>query len=195
MHISPIHFLRHAGMSFAMIVGTSFTLSAIGHAASVTDKPSFPALSYWDNWTDAKGISHLTKCRITAFRPVKEAKTKSQSDKAPPQALVWTGANHTHNATVTTTVQSPGWKSTWQRAQRIEWITPVAGVYATQAMDGTRVELNPGDILLSEDIGSIRDKKGHQGHISSNEGDTASALMVTRFNTPTKPTHKACSQQ
>lgn len=207
MFANASRFLRPVQKPFIFILGATLTsISSMGLAATVTNKPSFPSLEYWDNWTDAQGVSHLTKCRITSFNPVDEKHPTSLKAVSPkeanadkkstsPLAMVWTGANRTGSATVTTTVQPPGWKSPWHATKHVEWIVPVAGIYTTQTMDGTRIELNPGDILLNEDGGSIRDSEGHQGHLSTNEGKEASALMVTQFNAPANHTHKACVQK
>ncbi|MXV43634.1 hypothetical protein GS501_00900 [Saccharibacter sp. 17.LH.SD] len=191
---------QRLGLLLLTFLGTSITPLHAGRAAPVTDKPSFPTLIYWDNWADSEGATHLTKCRITSFKPIKEKNTPIQTSKqtgntTSPQALVWTGTSQTGTATVTTNIQPQGWKSGWHASDHMEWIVPVAGLYTVKATDGTRIELTPGDILLSEDMGSIRDRQGQQGHLASNDGKEAVALLVTRFNLKSRPTHRACTQQ
>lgn len=194
---------------FAVIAGLLFLpLNTI--AAPVASQPSFPTLIYWDNWTDQNGISHLTKCRITAFRPLhqpsapkagtpvtpkRDSNITTRQDNA--QALIWDGIKRDRKgyATVATIVQPPGWTGKWENSVHVQWTVPVAGTYFVQAMDGTRVELNPGDILLNEDIGSVRDKNGHQGHLSGNVGREAVALITTRFEVVDRIAHKPCTRQ
>ncbi|MBS1063577.1 hypothetical protein JK185_11055 [Gluconobacter wancherniae] len=148
---------------------------ALTHSASATpvsDKPNFPTLIYWDNWTDKQGVSHLTKCKLSAFR---------QTPSIAGEDKVWAGTEHTGMATVITKVQPPKWKGGWSETRQVQWVVPLSGTYFVQAMDGTSVELNAGDMLLSEDQNSVRDHDGHVGHLSGNVGDDAVALMITQF--------------
>jgi hypothetical protein len=53
-------------------------------------------------------------------------------------------------------------------------------------MDGTRVELGPGDVLLGEAQNTVPDAEGRKGHRSGNIGDETVTLMVIELNvTPT----------
>lgn len=169
------------------------------NAAEVSNKPSFPTVIYWDNWTDQKGISHLTKCRITAFHPISSPQNTSPKESTDnnAQAFIWDGVKHNGKgyATVTTVVQPAKWTSKWENTPHVQWIIPLSGTYFIQAMDGTRIELNAGDVLLNEDIGSIRDKNGHQGHIYGTIGNNAIALLNLQFTALNSPTHKPCAQE
>ncbi|WP_051528539.1 cupin domain-containing protein [Asaia astilbis] len=71
---------------------------------------------------------------------------------------------------------------------------PIQGVLFIQSMDGSRVELNPGDALLSEDVGTKADSKGHIGHLSGNVGDGPVAYMITQFASA-QPHHEACQTE
>lgn len=192
-------------LDFKPLAGLFF-LSALtitsSHAATIGNKPSFPTISYWDNWVDTKGISHLTKCRISAFHPFTAVDKPSQTpaptqQNAQNQAFIWDGVKHHGKgyAIVTTIVQPPQWTNKWENTPHVQWIIPLAGTYFIETMDGTRVELNPGDVILNEDIGSIRDKNGHQGHLAGTVGKEPVALINLQFKGLNQPTHKACTQQ
>lgn len=47
--------------------------------ALVEDKPTPPVAHYWHNWTDGKGVSHLTRCELSKFE------LKSLSPPAAPE--------------------------------------------------------------------------------------------------------------
>ncbi|EHH66975.1 cupin domain-containing protein [Gluconobacter morbifer] len=155
------------------------------HAAPVEDKPSFPTIAYWDNWTDSQGVTHLTKCRLSTFH---EGTITPTADK------VMFSTAHVGQASEQIRVQPPHWKGGWNRSRHVEWVVPLWGTYFVQAMDGTSVELNAGDILLSEDLNASPDKDGHTGHLSGNVGDAPVALQITRFEQAT-PRTESCKWQ
>jgi hypothetical protein len=50
-------------------------------------------------------------------------------------------------------------------------------------MDGTRVEMGPGEISFGEDQ-NTRAVDGRQGHLSGTVGDAPAVLMVVQFDSP-----------
>ena len=75
---------------------------------AVALKGAFPALSqmrtYWHNWTDRNGVSHMTRCEMYEF------KLQSISKPADPQ---WHDRQSPSGATIIITVQPPHWNGTW----------------------------------------------------------------------------------
>lgn len=140
---------------------------------------------YWDNWVDQAGISHLTKCKLKNF------KLSQLAAHADPQ---WVNHAQQGQARMITSIQPANWKGGWQAPESVQWIVPLQGVWFVESMDGTRVELNPGDALLSEDVGAKRDSHGHTGHLSGNVGDAPVALMITQFASA-KPSHRPCETE
>ena len=55
-----------------------------------------PVTYYWHNWTDGKGVSHLTRCQLNKF----ELKSLS-----PPAAPEWANRQAPSNASIITVVQ------------------------------------------------------------------------------------------
>ena len=97
-----------------------------------------PTVPYWHLWTDADGVSHLTRCRMTEFE-----KASMQLPAAPQ----WQGRKVHEGATVFVTVQPVGWTGDWHENPKPQWIIPLSGRWFVEAMDGRRVEMGPGEIL------------------------------------------------
>jgi hypothetical protein len=57
-------------------------------------------------------------------------------------------------------------------------------------MDGTRVEMGPGDLSLGEDQGCITDEQGRNGHRSGTIGDEPAVLMTVQLHVP--PVRRPC---
>jgi hypothetical protein len=53
-------------------------------------------------------------------------------------------------------------------------------------MDGTRVEMGPGDVCFGEDLNTKPDAFGHKGHYSGTLGKEPAVLMVVQLKD--KPT-------
>ena len=57
-------------------------------------------------------------------------------------------------------------------------------------MDGTRVEMGPGELSLGEDQGCIKDAQGRNGHRSGVVGNEPAVLMTVQLHVP--PVRLAC---
>jgi len=159
-----------------------FTALAQPEMPSVEQPAGVP---YWDNWTDEQGVSHLTKCKLKNFTLSRLAA------HADPQ---WVNHAQQGEARMVTSIQPAHWKGGWHAPESVQWIIPIQGVWFVQSMDGTRVELNPGDALLSEDVGAKSDAQGHTGHLSGNVGDAPVALMITQFASA-HASHRPCATE
>ena len=136
-----------------------------------TDKQ--PAVSYWHLWTDAQGISHQTRCKLTGF------KMDAIQRGAAPQ---WIGSKTEGEAAVFVTVLPPGWVGDWHENPKPQWIVPLSGRWFVESMDGYRVERGPGEISFGEDQGS-READGKKGHLSGTVGDEPAVLMLIQLLT------------
>ncbi|MGC9271670.1 cupin domain-containing protein [Acidiphilium sp.] len=135
------------------------------------DAPSIP---YWHLWTDQEGISHQTRCALTSFE------MKAMGEGAAPQ---WQGSRTHDGMTVMVTVQPVGWVGEWHENPRPQWIIPLSGRWFVESMDGTRVEMGPGEISFGEDQ-NTRKADGRTGHKSGTIGDQPAVLMVVQFDKP-----------
>ncbi|KMO38714.1 cupin [Methylobacterium variabile] len=133
-----------------------------------------PTIPYWHLWADADGISHQTRCAFTEFEE------KSMSPPAPPQ---WQGQKTHDGATVFVTVQPVGWEGDWHPNPKPQWIVPLSGRWFVESMDGTRVEMGPGEISFGEDQ-NVREVDGRKGHRSGTVGDEPAVLMIIQYDKP-----------
>jgi hypothetical protein len=133
-----------------------------------------PALSYWHVWTDENGVSRQTRCQLRAFR------RQSMSGAAPQ----WNDVLGTFGATVLFAVLPIGWIGDWHENPKPQWIVPLSGHWFVETMDGTRVEMGPGDISFGEDQNTRRDAEGRQGHRSGTVGNEPSTLVIVQLQEP-----------
>jgi hypothetical protein len=131
-----------------------------------------PAVSYWHLWADAEGVSHLRRCAMTEFH------LQSMQPPADPQ---WQGVRKQGNTTVLFTVQPIGWIGAWHENPKPQWVVPLSGRWFVEAMDGTRIEMGPGEVSFGGDQ-KCRDRAGKRGHLSGTVGDVPAVLMVIQFD-------------
>jgi hypothetical protein len=147
--------------------------SAMGGASTQPDKAGpLPKIAYWHLWTDEDGVSHQTRCELDRFE------LKGVGDAAPQ----WNGAQPEAPSTVVFTVQPVGWVGEWHENPAPQWILPVSGRWWVESMDGTRVEMGPGDLSLGEDQGSVADAQQRKGHRSGTVGDEPAVLMTVQLH-------------
>ena len=137
--------------------------------ASESDKPT---LSYWHVWTDDEGVSHQTRCELTAFEQ------ESMGGDAAPQ---WNNRLMQDAAEVLFAVLPVGWVGEWHENPRPQWIVPISGRWYVETMDGTRVEMGPGEVSFGGDQNTRPNADGHRGHISGTVGDEPAKLMVIQL--------------
>lgn len=131
-----------------------------------------PRVGYWHLWTDDQGISHQARCELDRFE------LKGVGNAAPQ----WNDKQERSEATVVVTVQPVGWVGDWHENPAPQWIIPISGRWWVESMDGTRIEMGPGDLSLGEDQGSIADTTGRLGHRSGTIGDQPAVLMTIQLH-------------
>ncbi|HUB86078.1 MAG TPA: hypothetical protein VL971_10320 [Rhizomicrobium sp.] len=136
-----------------------------------------PNVSYWHLWTDADGISRLTRCAMDKFV------LKSMKPPADPQ---WQGEKTSGAMAMMVTVQPVGWVGTWHENPKPQWIIPLSGRWFVEAMDGTRVEMGPGEISFGGDQ-NCKAKEEKRGHRSGTVGEVPAVLMVVQFDDAPAP--------
>lgn len=139
-----------------------------------------PTVRYWHLWTDARGVSRQTQCAMTEFA------LESIKPPADPQ---WQGKKQSGQMTTLVTVLPLGWVGTWHENPKPQWIIPLSGRWFVESMDGTRVEMGPGELAFGGDQ-NCRDADGKLGHRSGTVGDSPAVLMVIQFEdvpTPSSP--------
>jgi hypothetical protein len=143
--------------------------SGPGGAASALDKPS---VAYWHVWTDEHGVSHQTQRELTAF------KSQSISAGAAPE---WINHIITSRATVLVVVQPAGWVGEWHENPKPQWLVPLSGRWFVETMDGTRVEMGPGEVSFGNDQNCQPDARGHKGHRSGTIGNQPLVMLIVQL--------------
>jgi hypothetical protein len=128
-------------------------------------------------WTGVGGISRLTQCTMTEFE------LKSMNAPADPQ---WQGTRLTGKMTTMMTVQPVGWIGAWHENPKPQWIVPLSGRWFVEAMDGTRIEMGPGEISFGGDQ-NCREVDGKRGHRSGTVGEVPAVLMVVQLEKASAP--------
>ncbi len=137
-----------------------------------------PEIGYWHLWTDEAGVSHQSRCELTQWN-------LQGVGGAAPQ---WNDKQERSEATTVFTVQPVGWVGEWHENPAPQWIVPLSGRWWVEAMDGTRVEMGPGELSLGEDQGCQADTQGRRGHRSGTIGDAPAVLMTVQLHVP--PVHR-----
>jgi len=133
-----------------------------------------PTTVYWHLWTDDDGVSHQSRCTLTAFE-------QARVGDAAPQ---WNDAQARGEATVVFTVQPVGWVGEWHENPAPQWIVPLSGRWWVESMDGQRVEMGPGELSFGEDQHCRADAEGRKGHRSGTLGDEPAHLMTVQLHVP-----------
>jgi hypothetical protein len=131
-----------------------------------------PRIPYWHLWTDENGISHQTRCELTAWE------LKGVGNAAPQ----WNDKQEKVDSTVVFTVQPVGWVGDWHENPAPQWIIPISGRWWVEAMDGTRIEFGPGELSLGEDQGCTQEADGRKGHRSGTIGNEPAVLMTVQLH-------------
>jgi hypothetical protein len=147
------------------------------------NRTAIPRTGYWHLWTDTHGVSHQTRCELTAFE-------LAQVGAAAPQ---WNNPQAQGQATVVFTIQPVGWVGDWHENPAPQWIVPLSGRWWVEAMDGQRVEMGPGELSLGEDQHCVPDGEGRKGHRSGTLGDEPAHLMTIQLHV--EPIHRPCNRK
>jgi len=139
-----------------------------------------PKIPYWHLWVDADGVSHQVRCELDSFE------LKGIGGAAPQ----WNDQQPRGEATTVFTVQPVGWVGEWHENPAPQWIVPLSGRWWVEAMDGTRVEMGPGELSLGEDQGCKADNAGRKGHRSGVIGDQPAVLITVQLHVP--PVRRPC---
>src|SRR5205085_857629 len=117
-------------------------------------------------------VSHQNRCELSAFE------LESISEGAAPE---WMDKQSTPGATVLVVVQPAGWVGEWHENPKPQWIVPLSGRWFVETMDGTRVEMGPGEASFGNDQHCKPDTQGRTGHRSGTVGDQPSVMMIVQL--------------
>jgi hypothetical protein len=78
-------------------------------------------------------------------------------------------------------VQPVGWVGEWHENPKPQWIIPLSGRWFVETMDGTRVEMGPGEISFGGDQNTKPDARGRRGHRSGTVGNQPSINLIVQL--------------
>jgi len=131
-----------------------------------------PTFSYWHVWTDDDGMTHQSRCELTDFAK------QSMGGRAAPQ---WNAEICAGNANIIVCILPVGWVGEWHENPKPQWIVPLSGRWFVETMDGTRVEMGPGEVSFGADQRSKPDAQGNSGHRSGTVGGQPATLMLVQM--------------
>lgn len=135
-----------------------------------------PTMDYWHVFTNADGASEQKRFALENFE------LKGVNPDVEPQ---WNDKMEKTSAQVTFTVLPVGWVGEWHENPKPQWICICSGRWFVETMDGHRVEMGPGELMMGEDQ-HTRERDGRKGHLSGTVGDVACTMIVTGLDvTPT----------
>jgi hypothetical protein len=140
--------------------------------------PPTPEVPYWHVWTDEDGVSRQSRCWIKDFE------FASVSSGAAPS---WIGRPGDPAARVVVLVLPPGWVGEWHENPAPQWIVPLSGRWFVETMDGTRVEMGPGELSFGNDQNTRPDEEGRRGHRSGTVGTEPAVLMLVQVERQPRP--------
>ena len=126
------------------------------------------AATFWHLWTDEDGVTHQSKCRFSGLQ---------LKNFAPPASDLLVKRLAAAPEDITILVLQPGILD-WHRNPKPQWIVPLSGAWFVESMDGTRIEMGPGELSFGEDQLAREDAAGRAGHLSGVVGETPCVLML-----------------
>ena len=132
------------------------------------DRP--PMLPFLHMWTDQDGRSRMDASKMSGFG------LKSVGGRAAP---AWMRPFPGEVAAVCFAVLPVGWVGDWHESPAPQWVVALRGRWFIETMDGTRVEMGPGDIHFGQDQGTT----GGNGHRSGQVWDQPCFHLMLQFST------------
>ena len=140
--------------------------------------PDTPEVPYWHVWTDENGVRRQDRCRIANITIA-----RISSGAAPS----WIERLKTPARRVVVLVLPAGWVGEWREFPGPQWIVPLSGRWFVETMDGTRVEMRPGELSFGNDQNTRPDEEGRRGHRSGTVGDEPAVLMLVQVERQPSP--------
>ncbi len=133
-------------------------------------------MPYWHVYTDSDGVSRQERFSLSAF---------ALQGVGPGVTPQWNDRMEPARAGVTFTVLPVGWIGEWHENPKPQWIAVLTGRWFVETMDGHRVEMGPGELMMGEDQNTV-EREGRKGHRSGTVGPEPCTMMVTGLDvTPT----------
>ncbi|WP_413743760.1 cupin domain-containing protein [Synechococcus sp. MIT S9451] len=122
-------------------------------------------IEFWRVWVNDSGESCQSLHSLVGHK---------QSVFAEGAAPIWSAMHYNASAKLITLILFPGEICEWHENPMPQWIIPLRGRWSVETMDGTIVEMGPGDISFGGDQGT----NNRQGHRSWAVGETPAELLL-----------------
>ena len=122
-------------------------------------------IEFWRVWVNDSGESCQSLHSLVGHK---------QSVFAEGAAPIWSAMHYNACAKLITLILVPGEICEWHENPMPQWIIPLRGRWSVETMDGTIVEMGPGDISFGGDQGT----NNRQGHRSWAVGETPAELLL-----------------
>ena len=128
-------------------------------------------IEFWRVWVNDSGESCQSLHSLVGHK---------QSVFAEGAAPIWSAMHYNASAKLITLILVPGEICEWHENPMPQWIIPLRGRWSVETMDGTIVEMGPGDISFGGDQGT----NNRQGHRSWAVGETPAELLLIQVKGP-----------
>ena len=132
--------------------------------------------TYWHNWSDENGTTHLTQCTLTNWTYV---------NYLPPSDPLYTNVKGASSNVLFLNLPT-NWSGPWHKDPVPQLVFFINGIGKWKTMDGSQVILKPGDVYFGNDQNSTK------GHESYNIGNTSLILALIQFDTWSQNKYKPC---
>ncbi|MCQ8186414.1 hypothetical protein [Parvularcula maris] len=126
-----------------------------------------PMLTYWHCLTGEDGVTTQVRRCLTRFE--KQSMGGSSGEQ-------WNDVLGRFEGRVIFAELPAGFDGDWHENPKPQWIVPLSGRWWVETMDGTRVEMGPGEVSFGGDQGS----RGGKGHRSGVVGDEPCRMMIVQ---------------
>jgi hypothetical protein len=128
-----------------------------------------PSLSYWHCYTGEDGITRQRLRTLTRFE--KQSMGGGSGEQ-------WNDILGSFEGNIIFAELPAGFDGDWHENPEPQWIVPLSGSWWVETMDGTRVEMGPGEVSFGGDQGS----KGEKGHRSGVVGNRPCRMMIVQLD-------------
>ena len=139
-------------------------------APTIAPLPLSNNQTYWHNWADEHGVTHLTKCHF---------KNWSLVNLLPPSMPLYLD-KFGPAANVQLANTPPGWKGPWHRDPVPQLVFFLTGKGFWRFDDGTTHVFHPGDIYFGNDQAA---RKGHESYTHGNETLILAMVQFPQWST------------
>ena len=132
--------------------------------------------TYWHNWSDENGTTHLTECTFSNW---------TYENYLPPSDPLYTNVKGASSNVLLTKLPA-NWSGPWHKDPVPQLVFFIHGIGKWKTMDGSEIILKPGDVYFGNDQNSTK------GHESYNVGNSSLILALIQFDEWSENKYEPC---